>query len=214
MASPVTMSYCATQNSGGTFDYTFTITLDNNDGTWTAGYGIGWIVFGDVQSPGPSPIADFVADPTSFPVGPWTGVSSSGGGHNGPNLSPVVVLTPPYPPQYWIPSAVGDSITWRGSSATNVPAGQMMWSALFAVNGSYPNFEVAVSCGGPACGSADFNCDGDTGTDADIEAFFACLAGNCPPPPCTSNADFNGDGDSATDADIEAFFRVLAGGTC
>ena len=64
------------------------------------------------------------------------------------------------------------------------------------------------------CGSADFNCDGDLGTDADIEAFFACLAGNCPPPPCTSTADFNGDGDIGTDADIESFFRVLAGGAC
>jgi hypothetical protein len=66
----------------------------------------------------------------------------------------------------------------------------------------------------PLCGSADFDCDGDVGTDADIEAFFRCLGGNCPPPPCTSNADFNGDGDTGTDADIEAFFRVLGGGTC
>jgi hypothetical protein len=64
------------------------------------------------------------------------------------------------------------------------------------------------------CGSADFNCDGDTGTDADIESFFACIAGTCPPPPCPSTADFNGDGDVGTDADIEAFFRVLAGGAC
>jgi hypothetical protein len=62
------------------------------------------------------------------------------------------------------------------------------------------------------CGSADFNHDGDAGTDADIEAFFACLAGAC----CQlcGSADFNGDGDSGTDADIEAFFRVLAGGSC
>jgi hypothetical protein len=66
----------------------------------------------------------------------------------------------------------------------------------------------------PPCGSADFDCDGDTATDADIESFFRCLAGTCPPPPCTSSADFNRDGDSATDADIEAFFRVLAGGHC
>jgi hypothetical protein len=66
----------------------------------------------------------------------------------------------------------------------------------------------------PNCGSADFDCDGDVGTDADIEAFFRCLGGTCPPPPCTSNADFNGDGDTGTDADIEAFFRVLGGGTC
>jgi hypothetical protein len=64
------------------------------------------------------------------------------------------------------------------------------------------------------CGSADFNCDGDVGTDSDIEAFFTCLAGTCPPAPCTSNADFNGDGDVGTDGDIEAFFRVLGGGTC
>jgi hypothetical protein len=64
------------------------------------------------------------------------------------------------------------------------------------------------------CGSADFDCDGDLGTDADIESFFACLAGNCPPPPCNGTADFNGDGDIGTDADIESFFRVLAGGSC
>jgi arylsulfatase A-like enzyme len=66
--------------------------------------------------------------------------------------------------------------------------------------------------GGPACGSADFNGDGDVGTDADIEAFFACLAGNC----CATcgTADFNADGDIGTDADIESFFRVLGGGAC
>jgi len=64
------------------------------------------------------------------------------------------------------------------------------------------------------CGSADFNCDGDIGTDADIEAFFACLGGNCPAAPCGSDADFNNDGDLGTDADIESFFRVLGGGPC
>jgi hypothetical protein len=72
---------------------------------------------------------------------------------------------------------------------------------------------VALSQGG-GCGSGDFNCDGDFGTDQDIEAFFQCLAGTCPSTPCTSTADFNGDGDFGTDQDIEAFFRVLAGGTC
>jgi probable HAF family extracellular repeat protein len=64
----------------------------------------------------------------------------------------------------------------------------------------------------PQCGSADFNHDGDSATDLDIEDFFRCIAGNC----CATcdSADFNGDGDYATDADIEAFFRVLAGGHC
>jgi predicted outer membrane repeat protein len=69
-------------------------------------------------------------------------------------------------------------------------------------------FEFAGLCDG------DFDCDGDTATDADIEAFFACLAGACPPGSCGSGADFNGDGDAATDADIESFFSVLGGGSC
>jgi subtilase family serine protease len=60
--------------------------------------------------------------------------------------------------------------------------------------------------------SADFNGDGDIGTDADIEAFFACLAGSCCP--ACGSADFNADGDIGTDTDIEAFFRVLGGGPC
>jgi hypothetical protein len=63
----------------------------------------------------------------------------------------------------------------------------------------------------PTC-TADFDGDGDTGTDADIQAFFACLAGGCCP--LCGSADFNNDGDTGTDADIESFFRVLAGGPC
>ncbi len=66
----------------------------------------------------------------------------------------------------------------------------------------------------PACGTADFDGDGDLGTDADIEAFFACLAGNCCPSCYAGGADFNADGDVGTDADIESFFRVWAGGEC
>ncbi|HYE62041.1 MAG TPA: PA14 domain-containing protein [Phycisphaerales bacterium] len=58
----------------------------------------------------------------------------------------------------------------------------------------------------------DFNGDGDAGTDQDIEAFFACLGGNC----CVTcgSSDFNNDGDTGTDQDIESFFRVLGGGAC
>jgi hypothetical protein len=62
------------------------------------------------------------------------------------------------------------------------------------------------------CWSADFNGDGDYGTDQDIEAFFECLAGQC----CAlcGSADFNSDGDFGTGADIDAFFRVLSGHPC
>jgi hypothetical protein len=69
-----------------------------------------------------------------------------------------------------------------------------------------------TSC--PSCGTADFDGDGDVGTDADIEAFFACLAGDCCATCYSGGADFDADGDVGTDADIEAFFRVLAGGNC
>jgi len=62
--------------------------------------------------------------------------------------------------------------------------------------------------------NSDFNGDGDYGTDADIEAFFACLGGDCCLTCYVLGADFNGDGDWGTDADIEAFFRVLGGGNC
>jgi hypothetical protein len=60
--------------------------------------------------------------------------------------------------------------------------------------------------------SSDFNGDGSVGTDADIEAFFACIAGNC----CATcgSADFNADGSIGTDGDIESFFRLLGGGSC
>jgi hypothetical protein len=58
-------------------------------------------------------------------------------------------------------------------------------------------------------GCDDYNGDGDHGTDADIEAFFACLAGSC----CSTcgSADFDCDGDVGTDADILAFFQAMAG---
>jgi len=72
---------------------------------------------------------------------------------------------------------------------------------------------VAGGCLG-GCGTSDFNGDGDFGTDADIEGFFACLGGNCCGSCFCGGSDFNGDGDFGTDQDIESFFRVLAGGAC
>jgi hypothetical protein len=109
--------------------------------------------------------------------------------------------------------------TFRCEHGPDGPGGANVidhWDTGSANTGPYTIFLTGVSgsvCA-PPCGSADFNCDGDTGTDADIEAFFTCLAGTCPAAPCPNNADFNGDGDTGTDADIEAFFRVLAGGHC
>jgi len=73
-------------------------------------------------------------------------------------------------------------------------------------------FGMAARDAAPVGCNADFDGDGDHGTDLDIEAFFACLGGNCCPT-CAS-ADYDDDGDTGTDLDIEAFFRVLGGGPC
>ncbi len=134
-------------------------------------------------------------------------------------------------------TSIGATYIWRrngaivsngagpgGSTISGATTASLTISSLSAANaGNYQVF-ISNSCGSasssiatltvtpPPCGSADFNGDGDIGTDADIEAFFACLGGAC----CRTcgTADFNGDGDVGTDADIEAFFRVLSGGAC
>jgi hypothetical protein len=101
---------------------------------------------------------------------------------------------------HYMPPAVGSIAPgyWMGGPGD--------WMPGFGVHPFGARIIAAGAC------SADFDHDGDTATDADIEAFFRCLAGNC----CVTcdTADFNNDGDTATDADIEAFFRVLAGGPC
>jgi hypothetical protein len=90
-------------------------------------------------------------------------------------------------------------------------------SGVVAMDGvfqSIPGAPVVAGTLSHGCGTANFDGDSDTGTDADIEAFFACLAGACCATCFPGGADFNGDGDTGTDTDIEAFFRVLAGGAC
>jgi probable HAF family extracellular repeat protein len=107
-----------------------------------------------------------------------------------------------------IPADSPDS-TWLLYSANGISDnGLIVGEGLH--NGVIRGFLLTPITGAPC--SADFNNDGDSGTDADIESFFACLAGNC----CAScgSADFNNDGDTGTDRDIESFFRVLAGGNC
>jgi hypothetical protein len=116
--------------------------------------------------------------------------------------------------------------TGTGSTLSGVDGPTLTISGVTAADhGSY-RCVVTNACGSaeslpggltgvaPCCGTSDFNCDGDFGTDADIESFFACLGGTCPDASCGETSDFNRDGDFGTDADIEAFFRVLAGGNC
>jgi hypothetical protein len=116
-----------------------------------------------------------------------------------------------------VPTPGDDTYRFYQSGVAEAPAGTAFARCLilqvqtnFAAGATWWDDMEFVQI--PLCGSADFDGDGDTGTDADIEAFFACLGGNC----CVTcgTADFDQDGDTGTDADIEAFFRVLGGGNC
>src|SRR5437899_2772607 len=180
-ASPVTTNVCISVAGSGLFQYTFTLTLDNHDNTWSPGYGIGWIVFADVPT-GQSPLNDFVGDPSSLPIGPWTGYSTTGGGHNGPNLSPVVEQQPPNPNIYWVPNAVGDSLTWRGTSSHLVT--HLQWSNLFITGGAnFINFEAMTSTG---CGPSGACC---TPTGCQVLSSELCTA---------VGGVYNGDGAQCT----------------
>jgi trimeric autotransporter adhesin len=205
---------------------------------WTAmGSGANNIVQAIAVMPNGDVIAggDFTAagDVPAAHIARWNGTSwlPLGAGVNGPVYELEVMPNGEL--------IVGGSFTMAGNASANNIArwSDGSWSALGSGVDSYvhafavlPNGDVAVggnftAAGGnyspyfavwhpvctPLC-DADFNNDGDFGTDQDIEAFFACLAGFCCPTCGTS--DFNGDGDFGTDQDIEAFFRVLAGGTC
>ncbi len=155
---------------------------------------------------------------------------------------PPVVTIPPQPVTVTSGDSVVMSVTatgseplvfqWRrnGIALTNDSRITGASTASLSINpvasadaGSY-DVVVSNDCGAPVsgaailtvagCGTADFNGDGDVGTDADIEAFFACLGGDCCAICFAGGADFNDDGDVGTDADIESFFRVLGGGPC
>ncbi|HYE61847.1 MAG TPA: hypothetical protein VD997_07600 [Phycisphaerales bacterium] len=105
---------------------------------------------------------------------------------------------------------LNDTQAFSALNAPSIGGGRVL---TLSRTGNPATTSIVVSQGPPSCYlDADFNGDGDIGTDQDIEAFFACIGGTC----CAAcaSADFNGDGDTATDQDIEAFFHVLGGGSC
>jgi hypothetical protein len=134
-SSPLRLDYSVDNSAGGLFNYEFSLTLDNNDNSWSAGQGWGWFVFGDAQNT-QSPLTDFEIDSSDFPVGPWTSLTTSSGGHNGPTFNEV--STP------WVPTSIGEILTWSGTSTANLAQGELLFSTLFPSNGAEPaSFEVA-----------------------------------------------------------------------
>jgi hypothetical protein len=176
-ATPLRLNYCVTPN-GAVFDYKFELVLDNNDGSWVAGQGFNWIIFGDAMN-APSPLVGFVMDPGSFPIGPFTELTSSGGFHNGPTLGPLwAQVQPTLIPNHWVPNAVGDKLEWKGSSTANLGAGQMLFSNLMSGNGSV---QASFAVGNLDCGGCYPDCNGDGAlTVADFGCFQTKFVAGCP----------------------------------
>jgi hypothetical protein len=186
--------------------------LANTDGAHTQLVGA---AFGGVATMSPSTPASFISQPQPAIV------------QAGRNAVFTFTTNQPIQAAAWYRGAgaslLQDGPTSSGSLISGAATSTLTISNVSAADAGLYSVTFRSSCGWVSsnylfgltiqrCGSADFNHDGDIATDADIEAFFACIAGNCCP--TCGSADFNGDGDIATDADIEAFFRVLAGGSC
>ncbi len=140
-ATPLRLEYWVTDVGGGTFQYDFVLSLDNNDLSWKAGQGFNWIVFGDADMT--SPLTDWLGNEADLPIGPFIVYGSSTGGHNGPTL--IHVDTTGAADEGWVPAEVGDSLHWSGTSSANVPQGDLLFSNLAPVNlpDNRANFAVA-----------------------------------------------------------------------
>lgn len=135
-ATPLRMDYSVTNLGGGLYDYEFKLILDNNDGTWAAGQGWRWIVFGD-DPVAPSPLSNFTGDLSDLPTGPYTNYGLTTGAHNGPDLQHVL--------SYWVPTAIGDFLAWSGTSDADLAQGELLFSTFTQTlnNAVAANFEVA-----------------------------------------------------------------------
>lgn len=139
-ATPLTLSYTVSGTS--TYLYSFTLALDNHDNSWHAGEGFNWITFGDELGSS--------AFTTGFAFGANTGTTgnmtftSSNGGHNGPTLLDTTDIG-----LGWSPTAIGQSLTWTGTSTTLLGSGQLLWSNLIGSNSVRADFAVAQA-GAPA----------------------------------------------------------------
>lgn len=136
LATPLALTYSIAPNGPGSFNYTFQLILDNHDGSWLAGQSFNWIVFGDVPA-GDSPLANFVGNSASLPVGPFDAydVTSGGGSHNGPTFLS-------FSGDGWVPGSIGGSLAWSGTSSTFVGQGELRFSNL-AGTGAHADFDVA-----------------------------------------------------------------------
>jgi hypothetical protein len=140
-AMPLRLEYELTDLGSGIYDYDFTLVLDNNDSRWLPVMEWDWIVFGandfhdsypsfDNDGNGPAR-SDWTTTSFSHPI---SSVSTSGGGVNGPTL--YIGPSPALPG--WRPTALGESLSWSGTSQIFLPDGELYWSSVAASHQDHP----------------------------------------------------------------------------
>jgi hypothetical protein len=147
-ATPLTLDYTVTAQGGGNFNYNFSLVLDNHDGSWSSGQNFNWIVFGDVagvpqagnQIYAATNLTNFTGNSANLPIGPFTYYTTTNGGHNGPTLFDYNNGNPDA--GGWVPTIVGNTLTWSGTSSADLQQGQLLWSNIMG-SGVQANFEVA-----------------------------------------------------------------------
>lgn len=134
-ATPLRLDYIVT-DLGGSYQYDFTMTLDNNDGSFVAGQEFDWFVIGATPTPGglfPEGEAFFTNIPANFMSTFTYGVSYGPTLGFGPNVVGIG----------WAP-ALGDSFEFTGISTLLVAEGELLWSNIIRSNSDAPtSFEVA-----------------------------------------------------------------------
>jgi hypothetical protein len=150
---PLRMEYDVQVAAPGMYEYWFKTTLDDTLAPWTPGMGWSWFSFGLGRRSTFLRTSPNFAVTSPWPIGPWTSMSTVGGGHNGPIFAPVG--------NYWIPTAVGDFIEWTGTSPNYVGPGHMRFATVVHTGGAQTvNFREAIRLSpGPIGSCCLFNGD-------------------------------------------------------
>jgi len=125
-ATPFTVDYTITDLGGGSYQYNIDVTLDNNDGSWSAGQEFDWFSFGnqDPETGGGGAFGDPILSNVPAPFS----ANVSTGGLNGPTLC---VSSCTLGDGYYEPS-LNDVFSFTIVASTFLGAGDLIWSNLQA----------------------------------------------------------------------------------
>jgi uncharacterized protein (TIGR03382 family) len=174
-AHPVNLYYWPEPDGSG-YDYQFTLQVDSP----TSGGTLNWIVFGDIGQGMPNNSQTLLnpymtsAQPAPFPD-PMT---SSGGWHAGPTF-----LAMPADYGGWLPTGVGDSISWSTHADSYVAEGDLYWSHITGTEPIGEWIPAILSCEGhesPLASKQDGVCAGSEQDCVDnqlVEPDYALIPG-------------------------------------